>query len=64
MICNKQQSIILMRYGFDITNDGTLQEIANYLNISSERVRQIEYSAIKDLKHPKINRNLKNYVEL
>ena len=32
-------------------------------NLSRERVRQIEATAIKKLKHPKVGRKLKNYIE-
>ena len=41
--------------------DFTLEEIENVLNITRERVRQIETSAIKKLKNPKIGRGLKKY---
>lgn len=41
----------------------TLQEIADKTGVTRERVRQIEASAIKKLKHPKVGRKLKNYLE-
>ena len=41
----------------------TLEEIGKELNVTRERVRQIESSAIKKLKHPKVGRKLKNYIE-
>ena len=47
----------------DDPNDRTLEEIGKELNVTRERVRQIESSAIKKLKHPKVGKNLKNYVE-
>ena len=40
-----------------------LEEIGKELNVTRERVRQIESSAIKKLKHPKVGRKLKNYIE-
>ena len=43
--------------------DFTLEEIGDILQITRERVRQIEQSALKKLKHPKIGRILKNYIE-
>lgn len=39
----------------------TLQEIGDALNITRERVRQIEASGLKKLKHPMIGRKLKQY---
>jgi len=43
-------------------SDFTLQEIADILGITRERVRQIESSAIKKLRHPKVGRSLNTYV--
>jgi len=41
----------------------TLSVIAYIMGITRERVRQIETSAIKKLKHPKLGCKLKQYVE-
>ena len=43
--------------------DHTLQEIANTTGITRERVRQIEVSAIKKLRHPKTGKKLRSYLE-
>ena len=42
--------------------DLTLAEIGLILGVTRERVRQIEASAIKKLKHPKIGRILRQYM--
>lgn len=42
--------------------DHTLQEIADYTGVTRERVRQIEVSAIKKLKHPQVGIRLKDYL--
>ena len=43
----------------------TLEEIGTVLGgVSRERIRQIESSALKKLKHPKIIRNFYNYIRL
>jgi len=42
----------------------TLEEIAKKLNISKERVRQIETQAIKKLRHPKISKGLHDYMKI
>ena len=48
----------------DFYNGGlSLQLIAYILGVTRERVRQLELSAIKKLKHPKIGRKLKNLIE-
>lgn len=43
--------------------DYTLQEIADRFGISKERARQIESSAIRKLRHPKVGLTLKNYID-
>ena len=60
----REQAVVRMRFGLlEDRSDRTLEEIGNTLSVTRERVRQIESSAIKKLKHPKVGRNLKNYVE-
>lgn len=60
----REKAVIRMRFGLlDDESDRTLEEIGKELNVTRERVRQIESSAIKKLKHPKIGRKLKTYIE-
>ncbi|MCK9161933.1 MAG: RNA polymerase sigma factor RpoD [Arcobacter butzleri] len=60
----REQAVIRMRFGLmDDESDRTLEEIGKELSVTRERVRQIESSAIKKLKHPKVGKNLKTYVE-
>ncbi|NOQ30103.1 MAG: RNA polymerase sigma factor RpoD [Helicobacteraceae bacterium] len=60
----REKAVIKMRFGImDDESDRTLEEIGKELSVTRERVRQIESSAIKKLKHPKVGRQLKNYIE-
>ena len=60
----REKAVVKMRFGImDDESDRTLEEIGKELNVTRERVRQIESSAIKKLKHPKVGRRLKNYIE-
>ncbi len=60
----REKAVIKMRFGLlEDESDRTLEEIGKALNVTRERVRQIENSAIKKLKHPKVGRKLKNYIE-
>lgn len=66
MWCNGSASCILSKldelnlYGCDFT----LEEIGTVLHVTRERVRQIESSAIKKLKHPKAGKVIKQYIKI
>ena len=60
----REKAVIRMRFGLlEDASDRTLEEIGKELRVTRERVRQIESSAIKKLKHPRVGRKLKNYIE-
>ena len=60
----REKAVIRMRFGLlTDESDRTLEEIGKELSVTRERVRQIESSAIKKLKHPRVGRKLKNYIE-
>jgi len=60
----REKAVIRMRFGLlNDESDRTLEEIGRELSVTRERVRQIESSAIKKLKHPRVGRKLKNYIE-
>lgn len=63
-LSEREKAVVRMRFGLmDDESDRTLEEIGKELNVTRERVRQIESSAIKKLKHPKIGKKLKNYID-
>ena len=45
-----QRIVILRRYGLDNQESATLEEVAKELNLSKERVRQIQQDALVKLK--------------
>ena len=60
----REKAVVRMRFGLlEDESDRTLEEIGRELSVTRERVRQIESSAIKKLKHPRVGRKLKNYIE-
>lgn len=60
---DREKAVIKMRFGLmEDESDRTLEEIGKELNVTRERVRQIESSAIKKLKHPKTGRQLRQYL--
>jgi len=61
----REREVIKMRFGLmPDKSERTLEEIGQELNVTRERVRQIESSAIKKLRHPNIGKLLKNYIGL
>lgn len=59
----RERDVIKMRFGLmEDQSDLTLEEIGKAENITRERVRQIESSAIKKLRYPKFGKELKKYV--
>lgn len=62
LACNRNIQCIncfLKHYG---SSGLTLAEIGLVLGITRERVRQLESTAIKKLKHPSIARQLRDYI--
>lgn len=60
----REKTVIKMRFGImKDRSDNTLEEIGKKLNVTRERVRQIESGAIKKLKHPNVGKRLKNYID-
>ena len=61
---DREREVIKMRFGLmPDKSERTLEEIGKALNVTRERVRQIESSAIKKLRHPNIGKLLKNCIE-
>jgi len=48
----REEKVVRMRYGIDVSCDHTLEEVGQCFAVTRERIRQIEAQAIKKLKHP------------
>jgi RNA polymerase primary sigma factor len=57
----REKTILSMRFGLGDTGACTLEEVGNTLNISRERVRQLEKRAMNRLRHSPDRTKLKHY---
>ena len=51
-----------LRYGLEDNQERTLEEIGGILNVTRERVRQIEAKTLRKLRHFAQSRKLKDYL--
>jgi len=57
----REAEVIRWRYGLVDGETHRLQEIADMLGVTRERIRQIESKALRKLRHPTHSRNLREY---
>lgn len=57
-LSEREKGVILLRYGLADGRAYTLEEVASAFQVTRERVRQIEQSSLKKLKHPSRSRRL------
>lgn len=55
----REAKVILYRYGLEDNQMKTLTEVGEYFGITRERVRQIEQTALRKLRSPKISKNIR-----
>ncbi|MDJ0728077.1 MAG: sigma-70 family RNA polymerase sigma factor [Prochloraceae cyanobacterium] len=58
----KEAEVIRMRYGFDDGNFKSFQKIGEKINLTRERIRQIEIKAIRKLRCQNHTIKLKDYI--
>lgn len=59
----RERRVVELRYGIEEDREHTLGEIADMFGVSSERIRQIEASALSKLRQPKLRNRLREYLE-
>jgi len=59
----REAKVVRMRYGIDMKNQHTLEEVGRQFDLTRERVRQIEARAMSKLKHPRRADKLRGLAE-
>jgi RNA polymerase primary sigma factor len=59
----REQEVIKMRFGLDGGFSLTLEEIGLYLNVTRERIRQIETKALRRFRHPRRANVLRSFMD-
>ncbi|RZI41066.1 RNA polymerase sigma factor RpoD [Herbaspirillum sp. HC18] len=59
----KEQKVLRMRFGLDTGDDSTLEEIGKQLEVTRERIRQIEMKAMAKLRQPNRAEKLRAFLE-
>jgi RNA polymerase sigma factor (sigma-70 family) len=56
----REREILRLRYGFDRGDPRTLEEVGATLNLTRERIRQIERAALSKLRHPSCKKDTRD----
>ena len=62
ILTERERKVLTLRYGLDDDRPKTLEEVGQFFGVTRERVRQIEYKALKKLGHPKRREKLEGYI--
>ena len=57
----REAKVLRMRFGIEMTNDHTLEEVGKQFDVTRERIRQIEAKALRKLKHPSRSDKLRSF---
>ena len=58
----REAQILRMRFGIDMDDDHTLDEVGQQYDVTRERIRQIEAKALRKLKHPSRSERLESFL--
>lgn len=62
LLKSKEQYILTLRFGLDNENEHTLQDIGEKLNVTRERIRQIEAKSLRKLRNFLRNKKLTDFI--
>jgi len=59
----REEQVLKLRFGIGDGTEHTLEEVGRTFNVTRERIRQIEYKALRKLRHPTRSQLLKPFSE-
>ena len=59
----REEHVLKLRFGLDDGRTRTLEEVGKEFNITRERIRQIEATALRKLRHPSRSKRLRDYLD-
>jgi len=62
-LSERERKIIQLRYGLHDGRYRTLEEVGSLFGITRERIRQIESIALRKLRHPRLGKKLRGYLD-
>ena len=62
-LTGRERRVLQLRFGLEDGRARTLEEVGKELNVSRERIRQIEAKALQKLRHPSRSHKLRDFLE-
>ena len=62
-LTDREQKVLRLRFGMNDGRARTLEEVGRELDVTRERIRQIEAKALRKLRHPSRSRKLRDYLD-
>jgi len=59
----REAKVLRMRFGIEMDNAHTLEEVGKQFDVTRERIRQIEAKALRKLKHPSRSDKLRSFID-